>query len=156
MSRQVYTLVHQGARQRAAQAVLVAPDKTRVTLEDGKTRDQEQLVHSCYEDFARCVLISGARMSAKKWKTTLKYAFYLETKDDETLRDDWASRAPEMVPMLNGQGFVMTEIESRHFTKALYSAFITFLHSEGDARGVQWSKTSLGREWAWPDEPATA
>jgi hypothetical protein len=115
------------------------------TLEafDGKSREQERLCHSCYRD----ALLAGAKADAALWKESLKYAFYLATKDMPEFSDDWQRRKPRMVPLVDGDGFVMTPIESKGFTKGLYAAYITFLHATGDARGVQWSATSLGREW---------
>lgn len=126
------------------------------TLEafDGKSREQERLCHSCYRDFARDALLAGVKADAALWKESLKYAFYLATKDMPEFAEDWKRRRPRMVPLVDGDGFVMTPVESKNFTKALYSAYIDFLHATGDARGVQWSATSLGREWAEAGEVA--
>ena len=115
---------------------------------DGKTRDQERLCHSCYVDLARDALLAGTKADAGLWKESMKYAFYLATKDMDEFRDDWQRRKPRMVPLIDGDGFIMTPIESKGFTKDLYRAYITFLHATGDARGVNWSPTSLGRDWA--------
>lgn len=115
---------------------------------DSKTREQERLCHSCYRDLARDALLAGTKADAALWKESMKYAFYLATKDDPDFEADWRSRKPRMVPLIDGDGFIMTPIESKHFTKRLYAAYITFLHATGDLRGVQWSPTSLGREWA--------
>ena len=120
------------------------------TLEafDGKTREQERLCHSCYRDLARDAVLAGAKADEASWKETLKYSFYVATKDMPEFASDWKRRKPRMVPLIDGDGFVMTPIESKGFTKGLYAAYITFLHATGDARGVTWSATSLGREWA--------
>lgn len=127
---------------------LVAGNKIQLEAFDGKTREQENLAHSCISDIARDALFCGAKASKKRWKESLKYSFYLGTKDDPDYVADWRTRKPEMVPLIDGDGFVMTSIETRHFTKNLYRAWITFLHATGDARGVNWSPTSLGREWS--------
>lgn len=120
-------------------------------LTDGRTHEQENLAHSCFKDLARDALLAGKPATAAKWKISMKSAFWLATKDDEDLADDWKGRAPEEVPLPDGNGYVMSPVDSKRFTKRLYSHFITFIHSVGDARGVQWSKTSLGRDW--PDQP---
>lgn len=120
-------------------------------LTDGRTPDQERLCHSCYRDLARDALLGGQPATAAEWKESLKYSFWLGTKDDDELKDDWRGRAPVQVPLVDGDGYVLTPVESKRFTKRLYSHFITFIHSVGDARGVQWSKTSLGRDW--PEQP---
>lgn len=119
------------------------------TLEafDGKSRDQERLCHSIYRDLARDALLADVKADADLWKESCKYAFYLTTKDMPEFASDWKRRKPRMVPLIDGDGFIMTPIESKHFTKALYCAYITFLHATGDARGVKWSETSLGRDW---------
>jgi hypothetical protein len=127
---------------------LIAGHKIQIEAFDGKTREQERLCHSCYRDLARDCLLAGAKADAELWKESLKYVFYLVTKDDPEFAEDWRTRKPRMVPLIDGDGFVMTPIESKRFTKRLYAAFITFIHATGDARGVKWSKTSLGREWA--------
>jgi hypothetical protein len=119
-----------------------------VEIFDGKTRDQERLVHSCYRDLARDALLAGSKADDEQWKESLKYSFYLGTKDDPEFAQDWKRRKPRMVPLIDGDGFIMTPIESKRFTKGMYSAYITFVHSVGDQRGVKWSKTSLGREWS--------
>ena len=113
---------------------------------DEKTRAQERLLHSCYRDMAAQCLLADRQMEAGIWKESLKYAFYLATKDDPDYREDWKRRKPRMVPMIDGDGFIMSPINSKGFTKRLYSAFIAFVHATGDARGVRWSVTSLGRE----------
>jgi len=115
-------------------------------LTDGKTRDQEQLCHSCFRDLARDALLGGRPATDKEWKESLKYSFWLGTKDDPDFADDWRGRAPTQVPLVDGDGYVLTPVESKRFTKRLYASFISFIHSVGDARGVQWSKTSLGRD----------
>lgn len=131
---------------------LIAGTALQIDVFDGKTREQERLCHSCYRDLARDCLLNGVKVSDGEWKESLKYAFYLGTKDDPDFAEDWKRRKPRMVPLIDGDGYVMTPINSRGFTKRMYAAFITFIHSAGDARGVKWSKTSLGREW--PDDVA--
>jgi hypothetical protein len=113
---------------------------------DGKTRAQERLTHSCYRDLSRDCLLNGIKASEGDWKDCLKMAFYQATKDDPDYTEDWRRRRPRMIPALDGDGYVMTTIESRGFTKNLYRGFITFIHSVGDERGVRWSRTSLGRD----------
>lgn len=125
---------------------LMAGHAFTVEAFDGKSRDQERLCHSCYRDIARDALLAGAKADAALWKEALKYAFYLATKDMPEFAEDWRTRKPRMVPLITGDGFVMTPIESKRFTKSLYSAYIAFLHHVGDERGVHWSQTSLGSD----------
>lgn len=111
-----------------------------------KTREQERLYHSCFRDLARDCLLGGIKDDEEAWKRATLYAFYLATKDDPDFAPDWKSRKPRMIPTLDGDGMLMINIESKGFTKNLAKAFITFLHSTGDERGVRWSRTSLGRD----------
>jgi hypothetical protein len=151
----VYSVKLQNAQQ-ARQAILALCEQIKphliagrtFTLEafDGKTRDQEKLCHSCYSDLARDALLAGRKADSGLWKESMKYAFYLATKDMDEFKDDWQRRKPRMVPLIDGDGFIMTPIESKGFTKDMYRAYITFLHATGDARGVNWSPKSLGRE----------
>lgn len=113
---------------------------------DGKTREQERLCHSCYRDLSRDALLGGRPATAAEWKESLKYSFWLATCNDPDFTNDWRGRAPTQVPLVDGDGYVLTPVESKRFTKRLYGAFITFIHQTGDARGVQWSVTSLGRD----------
>lgn len=153
----VYSVTLHNAQQ-ARQAIVALCEQlkphliagTKITLEafDGKSREQERLCHSCYRDLARDALLAGAKADEALWKESLKYAFYVATKDDPDFAADWKRRKPRQVPLIDGDGFVMTPIESKSFTKRMYAAYITFLHATGDARGVTWSQTSLGREWS--------
>lgn len=117
---------------------------------DAKSRAQERLTHSAYSDLSRDCLLGGMKQDAEAWKRSILQAFYEATKDDPELCRDWRNRAPRMVPSLNGDGVVWVGIESKKFTKRLYSNLITFIHATGDERGVKWSRTSLGRDV--PDE----
>ena len=129
---------------------LIAGHQLVLEVIDEKTRKQERLVHSCYRDLARDCLLGGLKQDEDAWKRALLQAFYEGTKHDPEFKNDWKGRAPRFVPALDGDGAVLVSIESRGFTKRLYSAFITFVHSTGDARGARWSRTSLGRDV--PDE----
>lgn len=123
-------------------------DGLRLGIEvfDAKTREQERLYHSCFRDLSRDCLLAGQKQDAEAWKRALLHAFYEATKNDPDFVADWRSRAPRVIPTLDGHGLLLIGIESKRFTKRLASAFITFVHSEGDERGVKWSRTSLGRD----------
>lgn len=132
-------------------ALLEAGKRVHYEFSDGRTPEQDRLCHSCYRDLARDALLGGLPATADDWKESLKYSFWLGTKDDDDFKDDWKGRAPTQVPLVDGDGYVLTPVSSKKFNRRLYSAFITFVHQTGDARGVTWSKTSLGRDW--PEQP---
>lgn len=129
---------------------MIAGAKFGIDVYDAKTREQERLYHSCFRDMARDCLLGGSKRDEETWKRALLHAFYEGTKNDPEFAQDWRSRAPRVIPTLDETGLLLIGIESKRFTKRLASAFITFVHSEGDTRGVRWSRTSLGRDV--PDE----
>lgn len=131
--------------------LLKAGKRVHGEFSDGRTPEQDRLCHSCYRDLARDALLGGRKATAEEWKESLKYCFWLTTRDDPDFADDWRGRAPTQVPLVDGDGYVLTPVSSKRFNRRLYGAFITFVHQTGDARGVQWSKTSLGRDW--PEHP---
>lgn len=115
-------------------------------VESLKTRAQERLYHSCFRDLSRDCLLGGFKQDEEAWKRALLQAFFEVTRDDPEHRDDWKGREPRLIPDLYGRGMLMIGVESKRFTKGLAKAFITFVHTEGDSRGVRWSRTSLGRD----------
>lgn len=129
-------------------AMLMAGQTMCIEVFPAKSREQEKLYHSCFNDLSKQAPFHGQMVEPEVWKRALLQAFYEVTKNDDDFKADWRSRAPQMIPTLDGDGFLMIGVESKRFTKNLARAFITFVHSEGDKRGVRWSKTSLGREWA--------
>lgn len=127
-------------------AWLAAGEEVWVEFVIRKSREQERLYHSIFRDFARQLKHFGREMDAEEWKRVMIEAFYRATKDDPEFAGEWQGRAPRQIPNLEGDGWVQVGIESKRFTKALASAFITHLHAWGDSQGVRWSETSLGRE----------
>lgn len=127
-------------------AMLIAGNELMAEIVCAKSREQERLYHSCFRDLARDCLLGGQKNDEEAWKRALLQAFYEETRDDPQFRSDWQSRKPRLVPELDGEGMLLVNIESKRFTKNLATAFITFVHSVGDQRGVRWSRTSLGRD----------
>jgi hypothetical protein len=135
-----------------AKPLLIHGYKLNVTVDDVKSREQENLYHSCFTDLSKHCELAGMKRPAEEWKRALLQAYYEATSNDPDFADDWKTRAPKMVPDLYGRGVVFIPIESKGFTRNLASGFITFVHSVGDERGVKWSRTSLGRDV--PDEVA--
>jgi hypothetical protein len=76
-------------------------------------------------------------------------------------QDDWkdiitASLAGElrMAPTLDGKRMVILGLRTSKFSKKKHSEFTALAMAFGDESGVQWSPTSLGREFASHMEPA--
>lgn len=142
-----FILIHDEARRRALEYVGAAPAgwQVRVSLPP-KSRDQENLAHSCYEDFAATALLDGRRATTDEWKEHLKTRFFDETGADPEFADDWHPIRPTLTPVPGTRYVVMSAIHTSKFPRRLYRAYITFLHATGDDLGVRWSATSLGRE----------
>lgn len=133
-----------------AKAMSIVGHRVAVIVENLKSRDQERLYHSCFRDLARDCLLGGMKQDAEAWKRSLLQAFYEATVSDPEFADHWRTRAPRMVPSLDGRGLLMVNVESKRFSSKLARGFIEFVHSVGADRGVRWSRTSLGRDV--PDE----
>jgi NinB protein len=127
-------------------AMSIAGHKLIISAVDEKTKRQENVYHSCFSDFAKSALFAGERIDEEAWKRALLYAFYIATKDDPDYKKDWESRKPRLIRSLDGLDLLQIGIESKKFTRRLAIAFITFVHSEGDARGVIWSPTSIAMD----------
>lgn len=143
----LFVLSHLEARKRAAQFIAEAPEGFHVRISPPpKTRDQEKLVHSCYRDLAAHAQIDGKRATDADWKAKLKADFFDETGNDPEYAEDWRGIRPTLTPVPGTRFVVMSEIHTSSFPRRLYRAYITYVHATGDALGVQWSPTSLGRD----------
>lgn len=124
--KQIFTLAHQGARQRAAQAVLMAPDGYVVTVgEPTRNLEQNAAQWPILEAFAEQLLwpvnCEMVRMSAEEWKDVLTAAF-----KGEKLR---------LAKGLDG-GVVMIGLRTSKFGKREFSEWLDFLNSVAADRGV--------------------
>ena len=127
-------------------AMLIAGHRLTVEVVDAKTRAQENLYHSCFGDFAKSAVFDGEKVDAETWKRMLLYAFFIGTKDDPDYKEEWKKCGPRFIRALDGFGMIPVSIESKKFGRKLASAFITFVHSEGDERGVKWSPASIAMD----------
>lgn len=106
-----------------------------------QSREQQRIYHSALNDLAKQVEIDGKRHSAAVWKRYTLAAFYEETRAMDEYREEWRTLGALLI-----QGQLLTTVTSTDFSKALASAYLTFLHALGDDNGVTWSPTSLGRD----------
>lgn len=136
--KQIFRLVHLGARQLAAKCIAEAPDGYKVTVgPPSKTRDQEERYHAMVGDIAKQCEHIGRRWDSESWKRLLIDEFADEMRAAGTpLRDDCAG---SVVPSLDGRRIVQLGIQSRRFLKKEASAFIEFLFAFGAAHAVRWS-----------------
>lgn len=104
-----------------------------------RTTAQNRLMWSCLTDLSEQVKWDGTRrLKPEGWKDYL--TAHLNGQD--------------LVPNMDGTGFIAIGRgkSTSEMTIAEMTAVIDLAHAFGDGRGVQWSKTSLGRDW--PDEVA--
>lgn len=96
-----------------------------------RSTEQSRLMWSCLNDLSRQIDWHGQKLDPEAWKDMATAAL----------------KRQRVVPGIDG-GFVVLGARTSKMTKAEMSELIDFLMAFGDDKGVQWSKTSLGREWA--------
>jgi len=138
MSNQVFILVHDTARQRAAQACMTTQEGYRVIIKPpAKSRIQEERYHAMIGDIADQSEFMGKKWHADDWKRLLIDAFAKVMRDMGTpLHHDG-----RVVPSLDGQRVVQLGIQSSAFYKAEASQFIEFLFAYGAENGIVWKET---------------
>lgn len=124
--KQVFNLVHNIARQRAAQAVMQAPDGFRVEVrEPSRTLDQNAAQWPILQAFSDQLMwpVNGemVKLEPEEFKDILTAAFH-----GETVR---------VAQGLNG-GVVMLGRRTSKFGKKEFSEWIEFLHAAAAQRGV--------------------
>lgn len=116
--------------------LLIAGHRLHVEVRQEKRSDpQNRLMWSCLGDLARQVDWHGQKLDAEAWKDMATAAL----------------KRQRVVPGIDG-GFVVLGQRTSQMTKAEMTELIDFVHAFGDGRGVQWSRTSMGRDW--PEEVA--
>lgn len=109
---------------------LIAGHRLSVSIKtDTRSTAQNSLLWSCLADVSRQVEWHGQRLDDEAWKDMATAAL----------------KRQRVVPGIDG-GFVVLGTRTSRMTVAEMSELIDFLHAFGDERGVQWSRTSLGRD----------
>lgn len=124
--RRTFVLSHQLARDRAAKAVLDAPDGYAVTVaEPTRTLEQNAAQWPLLDAFSKQLQwpVNGqmVSMTPEEWKDVLSAAFKRET--------------ARIAMGLDG-GVVMLGFRTREFSKAEFGEWLEFLHQTAAARGV--------------------
>lgn len=116
--------------------LLIAGHRLHVEVRQEKRSDaQNRLMWSALGDLARQVDWHGQKLDAEAWKDMATAAL----------------KRQRVVPGIDG-GFVVLGQRTSQMTKSEMTELIDFVLAFGDQRGVQWSRTSLGRDW--PEEVA--
>lgn len=139
--KRVFRLVHEEARSRAKLAVMDAPEGYFVTVsEPAKSRDQEAKYHAMFADVARSCQFMGEKRDAETWKRLLVDAFARV----KAAEGDPIKGQGQIIPSLDGSGFVQLGIQTRRFSKKHASEFIEYLFAWGADQGVRWSGFNTG------------
>lgn len=138
--KQVFRLVHDTARQRAANACWTLPDGYVAKFDEPKkSRDQEEKYHAMIGDIHKSKLFCflGRRdWSEDDIKRLLVEAFANEMAE----QGKPLAQSGRIVPSLDMQRTVQLGIQTRKFKKAEASAFVEYLYAYGASIGVRWTE----------------
>lgn len=124
MSKQLFRLAHQVARQRAVQAVQTAPEGFVVEVKE-PTRNLEQnaLLWSLLGQIAKQVVWHGQKLTSEEWKDVFSAAL----------------KRQKVVPGLDG-GFVVCGQSTSKMSKSVFSELIELIFAFGAQQGVEFSE----------------
>lgn len=125
MAKSVYVLSHQQARQRAIGAIVIAPDGYCVTVaEPSRSLEQNARLWACLGDIAGQVDWYGKKLSPEDWKHVFSSSL----------------RKLEVVPNLDGTGFVALGLSTSRMSKRELSDLMELINAFGAEKGVEWSE----------------
>ena len=123
--KRLFILSHDQARSNAIEAVKSAPQGYAVTVaEPRRTLDQNARLWAMLGDIARQVEWYGKRLEPEDWKHVFSSAL----------------RKLEVVPNLDGSGFVALGLSTSRMSKRELGDLMTLIEAFGAERGVEWSK----------------
>jgi hypothetical protein len=122
----------------------IAPDGTIVTFdyEPKKTRLQEEKYHAMIADISASCLFMDRKWDREQWKRLLIDAFVRVLREEAKGKGDPDpfEGMGELVPALDGKGWVQLGVQSRNFKKAIAAQFVDYLYSWGTWNKVVWSE----------------
>lgn len=123
MAKQFFIIAHDTARQRAASAVMSAPEGFIVEIkEPNRSLEQNAKMWPMLEDLSRQVNWYGQKLTGDEWKDVLTAAL----------------KKQKVVPGLDG-GFVVLGQRTSKMSKTDFSELIELLYAFGAERGVNWT-----------------
>jgi hypothetical protein len=121
---QLFILAHQEARRRAVQAVHDAPDGMVIKItEPTRNLEQNAAMWASLSDVSDQVDWYGRKLSAEDWKNVFTASL----------------RKLEVVPNLDGTGFVALGQSSSRMTKREFSDLLELINAFAAEHGVVWS-----------------
>lgn len=124
MNKQYFILAHDTARQMAMQAIRNAPDGWIVEVKE-RTRsiDQNSLLWALLTDVSRQVEWYGRKLAPEDWKHVFSSAL----------------RKQDVVPNIEGNGFVVLGQSTSKMGKREFSDLVELIYSFGAERNVIWT-----------------
>jgi hypothetical protein len=125
MTRQTYILAHAIARQRAIEAVRTAQEGYVVTISPPtRTSDQNARLWASLNDVSKQVVWHGRKLDSESWKHVFSSSL----------------KKMDVVPNLEGTGFVALGLSTSRMTKTELSDLLTLVYAFGADHDVQWSE----------------
>ena len=140
--KRILTLTGEAAKKAACREILAAPEGYVVRIsEPVKKREQEEKYHAMIGDIAKQCTFMGRKWNAEEWKRLLIDAYVRVARENakaEGKPDPFAGQG-EIVPALEGSGFVQLGVQSRRFKVKQAAEFIEYLRDYGENQLVVWS-----------------
>lgn len=122
--KQLFVMAHQEARRRAVMAIQNAPDGYVVKITPPtRTLEANACMWAALNDVARQVVWHGRKLGAESWKHIFSSSL----------------KKQDVVPNLDGTGFVVIGQSTSRMTKAEMSDLIELIRAFGAEHGVKWS-----------------
>lgn len=127
--KQTFVLSTSQAKQRAAQAVIAAPQNWMVSIsEPRRSLQQNALMWALLTDLAHQMVWHGQRLTAENWKDMLTASL----------------KQQQVVPGIEG-GFVVLGTSTRRMSKPEMAELIDLIYAFGTERGVKFSDVDQSR-----------
>lgn len=128
IDRQRFRLVHDRARQLAAEAVRLAPDGWTVEVKPpSRTLDQNAIFHAICSDIAKArPMWAGIKMEADDWKALLIDGHAKAT----------GGKGSRLLPDLEGRGLVQVRESSAAMNKARATSLIDYCIAWAIGQGI--------------------
>lgn len=126
--KQTFNLVHPLARKRAMQAVADAPEGYCVTVaEPTRNLDQNAKLWAMLAEVSAQVVWHGKKLSPESWKAVFSSAI----------------RKLEVVPNLDGTGFVALGQSTSQMSKREFGELIELIQAFGAQHGVEFNEPAM-------------
>lgn len=119
MTKALYVMSHDTARQRAQEAIAAAPDGYEVEIRPPKRNgDQNALLHALLNEIAATRQWAGKHLDAESWKRLLTAAW---------MRAEGGT--VEIVPAIDGHGFDVLYRHTSQLTKGECASLIDYIQA---------------------------